>query len=53
MLGTTTGSAGDADRGARVEEELQSLECRLLAVESDLTRVIKMLSSAGEICRKS
>jgi hypothetical protein len=53
MLGTTAGSDGDADRGARVEEELQSLECRLLAVESDLTRVIKMLSSAGEICRKS
>jgi len=47
------GSAPDGDRDERMEEEIQSLDCRLAAVEAGLTRVINKLSCAGEVCQKS
>jgi hypothetical protein len=53
MLGTATGTPVEGSSGMRVDQEIQSLDNRLTAVESDLTHVISMLSSAGDICRKS
>ncbi len=46
MLGTAPGSAQDRDE--HVEEKIQSLDGRLSAVEADLTRVVNLLSFAGE-----
>jgi hypothetical protein len=46
-----SGSASEGDR--HIEEQLHMLDCRLSAVESDLMRVMDMLSGAGELCRKT
>jgi len=53
MLGTAAGPAPGGDLDGDVVKKIQSLDSRLAAAESDLLRVINMLSSAGEVCRKT
>jgi hypothetical protein len=52
MLGTATGSAPAREWEGSVEERIHSLDGRLVSIESDLLRLINMLSFAGEACRK-
>lgn len=49
MLGIAAGSSPNAGREAPIQAEVQSLYARLAAVESDLSRVLELLSFAKHL----
>jgi hypothetical protein len=53
ILGTAAGSSPATGSEGCDDGKIQTLDSRLAAVESDLARVINILSSAGEVCRQS
>jgi hypothetical protein len=52
MLGTAAGSGPIKEGERSMAEQIHSLDGRLTSVESDLLRVINMLSFAGVMRRK-
>jgi hypothetical protein len=51
ILGTVQAPDPANEADGLVAGKIQSLDCRLSTVESDLARVLNMLSFAGKVCR--